>query len=172
MLAALLFIPAGCSEAIGDDGPLFVGDGHAVSAGSRDVGAIVSFGSPKVRNPTDDQMKVVDAVLKSEQGNPGVTVTDVYVLKLTGLNGTVMIGDGFPPVQQANHPFIPAKGAILEANSWYQIMFVMKVDTAGTWLFPEVELTYEADGETYTVTVPDGLRLCAPRTTDCQASNN
>ncbi|MDI1460188.1 hypothetical protein QEZ54_04330 [Catellatospora sp. KI3] len=144
-----------------------MGDGRGLSGGSRDPGTVISFGASKVRNPTDEPLTVTGISLRGSNTQDGVTVTDVYVLDLTGITDTAGLANGFPPPSQATDPFVPAEGAVLSPNTWYQILFVIHVEKPGIWTFSDVEISYEANGEKFVATAPDGLRICAPRTVDC-----
>lgn len=150
-------------------GPLDVGEdqGSSESGGSWDPGTVISFGAPKIRNPTDAPVVIKAITLKPNSKSPGVTVTAVYVVDMSGVSETSGLAIGFPPANQAHHTFVPAVGATLKPNSWYQILFVVRIDKPGEWAFPSFDLEYETDGRRYRATVHDGLRLCAPKGIAC-----
>lgn len=168
LAATFLTILTACSGK-SDAGPLFVGEdlGRTESGGAWDTGTTISFGAPKIRNPTDNPILVKDITLRPVEKNPGVSVTAVYVINLTGISETSGLAVGFPPANQANHVFVPAAGATLQPNTWYQVLFVVRIDKDGEWVFPSFDISYEANRRGYKANAPDGLRLCAPKGSPC-----
>lgn len=171
VVAALLIAAAifANQNVIVGHGPLFTGEesSRTESGGSWETGTVISFGAPKIRNPTSNTILIRKVSLTPETSKPGATVTAIYVVDLTGIGETTGLGVGFPPSNQAQHTFMPATGATLKPNTWYQVMFVVHLDRDGEWTFPSFEITYEAGDRRYKATVHDGLRLCAPKNMPC-----
>ncbi|MDI1459712.1 hypothetical protein QEZ54_01905 [Catellatospora sp. KI3] len=162
-LAAVILWIAGC-QMLATDGPLMTGQDRTTSYGSWDVGSVLSFGSSKIRNPTDSPIRLVDVIADPPDG---LVVKAIYVVDLTDVQETSGLATGFPPPNQAGDTFTPVDGATLRANTWYQVMFMVEVVKQGRWTMPSYDLVYETEGREYRATAPHGLRVCSPQPTDC-----
>ncbi len=167
-LAAATLLLAGACTSPSTDGPLMVGENKAISGGSWDVGTTISFGAPKVRNPTDATMTVSKITPRLADKDSGLKITAIYIVDLSNPHETSGLAIGFPPANQSSDTFVPAEGATLGANRWFQVLFVAHVDKLGKWAMPSFDVTYTANGKKYVATVWDGLQLCAPSGVLCQ----
>lgn len=167
VVVALLVAATACGNGVGRAGPLNLGPVGSEAGGTRDVGAVISFGVSLLKHEGNEDALITKVSLNSEQEAPGVTVTAVYVVDITGAHEISALADEFPPANEASLTFVPAEGATLVPGQTYQMMFVLRVDRPGEWFFPSYDLEYEVMPLRYSDTGGTGLRICAPAGVAC-----
>lgn len=51
-----------------------------------------------------------------------------------------------------------------------EILFILRVLREGHWFWPKTKVTYSYKGDTKTLTVDNGLAICAPSTAACESN--
>lgn len=131
-----------------------------------DKGQRVVFGALAVTNDGDHPATLDSAQLtgpSSEVVDDGATVSEVRVLDVTG--GKDLVGAGPWPYEDYERDSVPLDGYEVAPNSQAELLFVVDVEESGNWSWPQTQLTYQSEGETYTIRTNTGFLIC-PTTVD------
>jgi hypothetical protein len=131
-----------------------------------DRGQTVVFGLLAVNNDGDRPAILDSAKLtgpSSKVVDDGAKVSEVRVLDLTA--GRDIVGAGPWPYEYYERDSVPLDGYKIAPDGRAELLFVVNVEETGKWVWPQTQLTYQSEGETYTIRTNTGFMIC-PTTAD------
>lgn len=142
-------------------------DQYAQAAGMlADEGQTVVFGLLAVTNDGDRPATLDSAELagpSSEVIDDGAEVLEVRVLDLTA--GREVVAAAPWPYEYYQRDSVPLDGYEIAPDGRAELLFVVHVEETGNWVWPQTQLTYQSEGETYTIRTNTGFLIC-PTTAD------
>lgn len=175
-LAALMAVSA-CSSQDPDASSDHSGsqDGRLIGGANRfgwgkaaTVGQTFSDGLTVVQLTGEEPVTIerVDAALSDS----GVAYLGAYIADVGRALGSVQDVPHFPPVGPSLGTLRPAEGAILEpsdeaSTKGYELFLGYRVDEAGRYFRPDVEVHYRVGNDKRSLTIPSELLVCAGTTT-------
>ncbi|MFJ9317874.1 hypothetical protein ACIRN4_27045 [Pimelobacter simplex] len=139
------------------------------SAANVDQGATMVYGLMTVLNSGEKPATLTSAKLTGpadQVADEGVEVREVRVYDVTG--GKEVVGADRWPSQPQARDSVPLKGYQLAPNAEAELLFVIDVVETGHWGWPQTELSYEADGEDYTIRIGAGYYVCPASADTCE----
>jgi hypothetical protein len=155
------------------NGPVkFSGADVKQRAGMRaDVGDRVVFGATTVVNKADTAVTLTAGRLLGDVDADSAEVTDVRVVDLGKAPGTGdLLGAGKWPDSEWKKWWRrarPIEGAELAAGDAAELVFVVTVNKAGDWAWPQTALDYETEAGSYAAITDFGFQVCAPEPAKC-----
>ncbi|WGX95445.1 hypothetical protein [Nocardioides sp. L-11A] len=156
------------------EGPVsFLADDDFTQAATMlaDKGQRVVFGALSVINEGDHSATLDRAMLtgpRSEVSDEGAKVSEVRVLDVTG--GQDLVGAGPWPYEYYERDSVPLSGYAIAPDAQAELLFVVDVEESGNWSWPQTQLTYRSQGETYTIRANTGFLICPTTAGHCALS--
>lgn len=133
-----------------------------------DKGQTVVFGVLAVNNDGDRPATLDSAKLTgptSKVIDDGAKVLEVRVLDLTA--GREIVAAAPWPYEYYERDSVPLDGYKIAPDGRAELLFVVNVEETGKWVWPQTQLTYQSEGETYTIRTNTGFMICPTTANQC-----
>ncbi|WP_238009026.1 hypothetical protein KZZ52_20790 [Dactylosporangium sp. AC04546] len=135
-----------------------------------DVGQVMTYGDIIMTNDGRDPIVIQGAELLTNDA--GAVVEDVRLLDVDAVPPGTLKGEAFgyePPVEANGIPGATMLPSRPDHRKHYQLIFAVRVKSAGPTLFHSVRIRFTIEGKRYMKYAYYQLRICTPKGIDCHA---
>lgn len=150
------------------DGPLDLGDGASISSSPASLGERVAWSHNQALNTGEDVVTITAAYLYIESEGQHPAVSEVFAANLTPWT-TRFTTTKWPNEEIDETSMYPVEGYKIEPSGRAYFTFIVDVESEGVWFWQKMILEYTYQGNTYSESIDNALKVCAPARAPCMA---